>query len=261
MNRIFWNFRENSDEKARICEFYHLNSEHTERTQCFNAPKMDHELPQLVEEDNEAVWTVPYLEDIPDSGYSLKAAFMKRRSSWNFSNDVLSDQEIETYIAYSFGINDKETNLKTYPSGGRLYPIEIYIIPTKKIIGKTKIFKEDYSLKYNIHTRVLRLQRRMVADKVNTLISATDIGGFSFDQAQFVVCLGGDPSLMKEKYHALTYRLMQNECGHIGQNMMLVAPMLNLQVVPLGGFFEDRIRKLLGIESKTKRILYVFAVG
>ena len=54
---------------------------------------------------------------------------------------------------------------------------------------------------------------------------------------------------------------MHDECGHIGQNMMLAAGMLNLCVVPLGGFFEERIRQLLNIAGTEKRVLYVLAVG
>ena len=38
METILWNFREEADQKAKLYEFYHLNSEHTARTQSFNAP-------------------------------------------------------------------------------------------------------------------------------------------------------------------------------------------------------------------------------
>ena len=261
MDYIFWEFREKSEEKSEIFELYHLNSEHTPRTQCFNAPKMNYTLPEQTEVPKQTLWTVPFLSDIPDSGFSLKQALMQRRTSWNFSADPLTDQELETYIAYCFGINNKKENLKTYPSGGRLYPVEIYFIPTKRLRGKNKIFEGDYSLRYNVHTRGLELQSRMVTEWVDTLISATDIGSMSFEQAQFIVCLVGDPTIMKKKYHALTYRLMHNECGHIGQNMMLVAPLMGLHIVPLGGFFEERIRSVLEIQDTQKRILYVLAVG
>ena len=261
METILWNFREEADEKAKLYEFYHLNSEHTARTQSFNAPKMDYKLPEMKEEEREIVWTVPYLEDIPDDGFTLKEALMRRRTSWDFHREVLTDEELEKYLAYSFGINDKEQNLKTYPSGGRLYPVEIYLVPTQKLAGKNRIFAGDYCLKYNMHTRKLEKQSESNVRKVDTLISATDIGPFSFDKAQFLVCLAGNPEVMKKKYHALTYRLMHDECGHIGQNMMLTAGMMDLNTVPLGGFFEDRIRELLEIRHTAKRVLYVFAVG
>lgn len=261
METIIWDFREQVSEKSKIYEFYHLNSEHTVRTQCYNAPKMDYKISRTSIEKREEVWTVPYLQDIEDNGFSLKDALMKRRTSWNFCRQVLTDAELERYIAYSFGINDKEDNLKTYPSGGRLYPVEIYLIPTRKIVGRNQIFERDYCLRYNVHTRNLEKQAKSDVNKVDSLISATDIGTFSFDKAQFLVCLVGNPEVMKKKYHSLTYRLMHDECGHIGQNMMLVAGMMDLCVVPLGGYFEDRIRNLAAIRDESKRVLYVLAVG
>lgn len=261
METIIWDFTEQTDEKAKIYEFYHLNSEHTVRTQCYNAPKMDYQISGPSEEKKEKVWTIPYLQDLEESGFTLRDALLKRRTSWDFHRQVLSDVELEQYIAYSFGINDKEENLKTYPSGGRLYPVEIYLIPTRKIVGENQIFARDYCLRYNVHTRNLEKQSDSDVEKVDTLISATDIGTFTFDKAQFLVCLVGNPEMMKKKYHSLTYRLMYDECGHIGQNMMLVAGMMDLCVVPLGGFFEERIRNLAEIKDESKRVLYVLAVG
>ena len=75
MEATIWDFREQADRKAETYEFYHLNSEHTPRTQSFNAPKMDYKLPEKREEEREIVWTVPYMEDIPDDGFTLKDAF------------------------------------------------------------------------------------------------------------------------------------------------------------------------------------------
>ncbi len=261
METTLWDFREQADRKAEVYEFYHLNSEHTPRTQSFNAPKMDYQLAEKKEEEQECVWIVPCLEDLEDDGFTLKDALMKRRTSWNFHRDVLTDAEMERYLAYSFGINDKGQNLKTYPSGGRLYPVEIYLIPTVKAAGKNRIFAGDYCLKYNVHTRKLEKQAHSDAGKVDSLVSSTDIGTFTFSNAQFLVCLVGNPEVMKTKYHSLTYRLMHDECGHIGQNMMLAAGMLDLSVVPLGGFFEERIRTILNIRNTSGRVLYVLAVG
>ena len=262
MNEILWDFKEDADRKSKIYEFYHLNSEHTVRTQCYNAPKMDYSIKEEpIQEERMIIDCVPYLEEIPDDGYTLKQAMMHRRTSWDFECEPLSDEQLKKFCAYSFGINDREENLKTYPSGGRLYPIEIYLIPTKKMVGKNKIFARDICLRYNVHTRNLEKQSDGDINQVDTLISATDIGGFSFEQAQFLVCLVGNPSLMKKKYHSLTYRLMQDECGHIGQNIMLSAAMCQLNVVPLGGFFEERIKQMLEIKTNNRSVLYVLAVG
>ena len=142
MDYIFWEFREKSEEKSEIFELYHLNSEHTPRTQCFNAPKMNYTLPEQTEVPKQTLWTVPFLSDIPDSGFSLKQALMQRRTSWNFSADPLTDQELETYIAYCFGINNKKENLKTYPSGGGCTLLRFILFRLNDSSEKTKFSKE-----------------------------------------------------------------------------------------------------------------------
>lgn len=262
MQEVLWDFKEDASVKARVYEFYHLNSEHTVRTQCFHAPKMDYELKEAPEKRHlEVIDTVSCLAEVAEEGYTLKQALMNRRTSWNFHREPLTAAEIKKYFAYSFGINEKESGLKTYPSGGRLYPVEIYVIPTKKIAGRNSIFSESYCIRYDVHTGNIEKGNPFNKDEVDMLVSATAIGGFSFDNAQMLVCLVGNPEVMKKKYHALSYRLMHDECGHIGQNMMLAAGLLDLRVVPLGGFFESRIKKLAGIRETEKKVLYVLAVG
>lgn len=273
MQEVLWDFKEDASVKARVYEFYHLNAEHTARTQCFHAPKMDYELKDTAEKESvgiidtaekknvEIIDTVPCLADMAEEGYTLKQALMDRRTSWNFHREPLTPAEIKKYFAYSFGVNEKESGLKTYPSGGRLYPVEIYVVPTKKIAGKNAVFSESYCVRYNVHTRNIEKGSLFNADEVDLLVSATAIGSFSFDNAQMLVCLVGAPQAMKKKYHALSYRLMHDECGHMGQNMMLAAGLLGLSVVPLGGFFEARMKKLAGIREPEKKVLYVLAVG
>ncbi len=262
MEKILWDFTEKAADKAKVFHLYHLNSKHTVRTQCFNAPKMDFHLEEEkpVDHRDKKVWVVPPLQEIEDCGYTLKQAMMQRRTSWKFEHDNLSDKDVERFIAYSFGINDTEHNLKTYPSGGRLYPIDIYLIPTPKTVGSNQIFQTAHTLQYDVNTRELIRNSVMDLEKIDTLISATDIGTFSFKEAQFIVCLVGHSEKMQQKYHALTYRLMHDECGHIGQNIMLSAAMLHLSVVPLGGFFEDRIKSMLRIKEEDE-LLYVLAIG
>ena len=260
MEKVLWNFTEDIKDKSAIFKFYHLNSKHTVRTQCFNAPKLDYEIIQE-EEEYPIITQIPFLCDIKDDGFTLYNALMKRKTSWDFKKEALNDLEIEKFLAYSFGNKSQENQLKTYPSGGRLYPIEIYLIPSVKIIGSNKVFKEDNIVRYNVNTRNVELIKKGNANQIDRLISATDIGRFSFNESQFLICLVGNYKMMSKKYHSLTYRLMQNEAGHIGQNIMLTAAALGLNSVPLGGFFEDRINSLIGIEKTKKQTLYVFAIG
>lgn len=262
MEYNFWNFSEQTGDKERLFRLYHENSKHSPRTQCFNVPRNHYDTGiDLEEKQYPTIYQIPCLEDLRDDGYSLYDALLLRRTSWKFIREALTDKEIEKLIAYSFGISNKEQNLKTYPSGGRMYPVEIYIIPGYKIINQSRIFPEDKVYRYNIHTRNIEVIGDGDVKKLDSLISSTDIGGMTFAQAQFLICLVGNYKVMAKKYHSLTYRLMQNELGHIGQNLMLAATMLKVNSVPLGGFFEERINSYLMLDGTSKTNMYTFALG
>lgn len=261
MSGLLWDFNEKAEDKGRIYQFYHLNSKHSPRTQSFQAPKVNYSKKEQEDSTYPLVVKVPYLDDIKDTGYTLYSSLKERRTSWSFQRSTMTDDEILTFLAYSFGVNDKEQNTKTYPSGGRMYPVEIYLIPNTRIQESSGIFSEDKVYRYNVQTRDIEIVADGNIKLLNTLTSSTDIGSMTFDDTQFLICLVGNYRQINEKYHSLTYRLIQMELGHIGQNIMLTAAMLKLNTVPLGGFFEDRVNRYLNIDGVTKQTLYVFAAG
>lgn len=262
MNNVFWDFSEKVDHKVELYRKYHENSKHSPNTQCFNAPKVNYKAQEQPDiEQGEVVCTMPILRALKPREYTLYEALMDRRSSWQFKKQQLSDEELIEFLVYSFGISDEKNNIKTYPSGGRLYPVEIYIIPTKKLVATSKLFSKDKVYKYNVHSRELLALHSVDLDKADTLTSATDIGVMSFEDAQMLICLVGNTKVMRDKYHSLTYRLIYNELGHIGQNIMLTSSMLGMVSVPLGGFFENRINSYLNLKDDYKSNMYTFVVG
>lgn len=142
-----------------------------------------------------------------------------------------------------------------------MYPVEIYLIPNISIQQSSKIFSKDKVFRYNVVTRDIEIMADGNINLLDSLTSSTDIGTMTFADTQFLICLVGNYTHINEKYHSLTYRLIQMELGHIGQNIMLTAAMLKLNTVPLGGFFEDRVNRYLNIDGITKQTLYIFAAG
>lgn len=261
MSELLWDFSEKAEDKGRIYQFYHINSKHSPRTQSFQAPKMIYSKDYKEDSNYPVVAKVPLLEETKDTGYSLYSALMERRTSWSFQRATMTDDEILMFLAYSFGVSDKEQNTKTYPSGGRMYPVEIYLIPNISIQQSSKIFSKDKVFRYNVVTRDIEIMADGNINLLDSLTSSTDIGTMTFADTQFLICLVGNYTHINEKYHSLTYRLIQMELGHIGQNIMLTAAMLKLNTVPLGGFFEDRVNRYLNIDGITKQTLYIFAAG
>lgn len=261
MSELLWDFSEKAEDKGRIYQFYHINSKHSPRTQSFQAPKVNYSKEWQEKNSYPVVAKVPYLEEMNDTGYTLYSSLMERRTSWSFQRSTMTDDEMLMFLAYSFGVSDKEHNTKTYPSGGRMYPVEIYLIPNTRIQQSSKVFNGDKVYRYNVGTRDIEVVADGNIKLIDTLTSSTDIGTMTFTDTQFLICLVGNYMQINEKYHSLTYRLIQMELGHIGQNIMLTAAMLKLNTVPLGGFFEDRVNRYLNIDGITKQTLYVFAAG
>ncbi|SHH65345.1 SagB-type dehydrogenase domain-containing protein [Caloranaerobacter azorensis DSM 13643] len=267
--RILWNFKYDVDKQTYLYRLYHENSKHSPLTQSVKAPRSNYM--ELIENEareerkydkkGEVVYIVPYVSELEQFDIRLTDALLKRRTSWNFKKQAISTRELIAFLGYSFGISDREYNLKTYPSGGRFYPVDIYLVPTKKMIRNSEILKEERAYRYNQNSRELLALHRVNLEELNSLTSSTDIGDMSFDDALFLVFLVGNMRYIEKKYNSLTYRLIYKELGHIGQNIMLVATMLGMSTVPLGGFFEDRINKFLRLDKTYQSNMYTFIVG
>jgi SagB-type dehydrogenase family enzyme len=63
------------------------------------------------------------------------------------------------------------------------------------------------------------------------------------------------------RYGARGYRYVLLEAGHAAQNACLVAGSLGLGSLCLGGFFDARLNRFLGIDGVSEAALYGVAVG
>jgi hypothetical protein len=63
-----------------------------------------------------------------ESNTSIEEAILKRRSVRDYSSEQLSLSEVSQILWAAQGITDKEEGLRTAPSAGALYPLEIYLV-------------------------------------------------------------------------------------------------------------------------------------
>ena len=66
---------------------------------------------------------------------------------------------------------------------------------------------------------------------------------------------------MKVKYGERGYRFALLECGHIAQNLLLAAEAEGLAAVPIGGFVDDMINDLMGLDGVSEAVVYVVLAG
>jgi SagB-type dehydrogenase family enzyme len=68
-------------------------------------------------------------------------------------------------------------------------------------------------------------------------------------------------SRLLHRYGDRGYRYTLIEAGHVGQNLALTAAALGLGSLSLGGFYDDDIARMLGLDPAFEIALYGVALG
>lgn len=201
-------------------------------------------------------------KDITSPSNLLEEVIIKRRSIREYVKYSITLQEISKILHYSYGITDRiifeiagvklKQPLRAAPSGGALYPIEIYVATLQSEI-------EEGLYHYNPRDHVLEQLKK--GNKVSESLA----NGTSYPEivrsCGVVFILTGVFNRIKFKYGERGYRYVLLEAGHIAQNIYLIATSLNLGAVGLAGFYDSEIDQLLNIDGVNESTLYLVAVG
>jgi SagB-type dehydrogenase family enzyme len=187
-------------------------------------------------------------------GLMLEEAIARRRSRRNYAKRPLTLAQLSQLLFAAQGITGEYRGrlLRSTPSAGALYPMEIYPV-VHNISGlKPGIYHyavREHSLEFikagDFHRQMTKacLDQEMAGDAQVTLVLS----------CIFIrVCY---------KYGERGYRYGLIEAGHIGQNIYLEATSLGLGAVAMGAFYDDKLNELLEIDGKNEAAIYVLAVG
>src|SRR5205085_780740 len=117
--------------------------------------------------------------------------------------------------------------LRSYPSGGALYPIDVFVHCRRVRDVSPGLYRFDPRAK-SLLPAMPEIDDSRVRHALfdPPLYDATCIVGF----------LRADMRRMRFKYGERSYRFALIESGHIAQNLLLLASWMGLGSVPLGGF-------------------------
>jgi SagB-type dehydrogenase family enzyme len=193
---------------------------------------------------------------LPPSRQEFDDAIRARRSSRIFGTRPLAVNELAKLLAFGYGtvsepVNGDEPRRRTCPSGGALYPLELYVA-AKRVDGlPTGLYH------YEVDGHALELVH--VGDVTPRLARAAHTPELADVPA--IVVLTGVPLRTRVKYGERGYRFLLLEAGHAGQNMLLTATALELAAVPIGGFIDDEVDDVLHIDGVEEISLYLVAFG
>jgi SagB-type dehydrogenase family enzyme len=176
---------------------------------------------------------------------SLEETLMKRRSVRQFKDTPLTDFQIGQLLWAAQGITHP-SGLRTAPSAGALYPLEIYAAT------------QDGLFHYQPQTH--SLERVLDHDPRPSLYQAA-LRQNAVLEAPLVIVISAVFERTAQKYgEARTPQYVYLEAGHAAQNILLQAVALDLGAVPIGAFHEDQISQALAlIPDQTP--LYLIPIG
>ena len=195
--------------------------------------------------------------ELPDVGFTT--VVYRRRSGRVFAHDDLALRDLATVLHAAYGVThlarlpDGRTGqpLRAVPSGGALYPLEVYVLAQRVESAPAGLYHYD-PLRHVLE----RLPLRRDGD-VSEVTAYPEL----VTPAAAVVLVTAMFWRTRFKYALRGYRFALLEAGHLGQNLMLAASALGLAVVPVGGVYDRRVEDLLGVDGVNESLVYAFSLG
>lgn len=188
----------------------------------------------------------------PLSG-GVERALRARRSTRTYGDEPIAPDELSSLLGAAYGVTAAldEQKLRSVPSGGALYPLELYVAAVRVEAIAHGLYHYD--------------PLRNVLERIRRLRAAELEGLTPYDElllpSAAVVAISAVFWRSRFKYGARAYRFALLEAGHVAQNFLLAATTLGLSSCPVGGFFDRAVDTLLGIDGLHEASLYLLPVG
>ena len=173
---------------------------------------------------------------------SFEEALARRRSVRQFVSQPLSSSQISQLAWAGQGITEPQRGLRTAPSAGALYPIELYFATPE---GVSVYQPQGHSL------------QQILDQDVRGVLAATSTQG---SVAGCDIIVAGSVRKLTTQFRRDARKYMLLEAGHVAQNIQLQAVCLGLGSVTVGGFDISGVRKICRLPRELEPI-YIICVG
>ncbi|MGB8951676.1 MAG: SagB/ThcOx family dehydrogenase [Candidatus Aminicenantales bacterium] len=196
---------------------------------------------------------------LPDPRYesetSVEKALSLRRSVRTFADEPLSISEISQILWAAQGFTEKrdklpsrwnpkyewQGGLRTAPSAGALYPMELYLVAGNVqglSNGVYKYIPKNHSLK-----KILDGDKR-------TEIAEAALKQDSINEGAALIVMAGVYERTSFKYGERAERYVYMEVGFIGENIYLQGMALGIGTVMIGAFKDEELKKVLDLPEE-----------
>lgn len=171
---------------------------------------------------------------------SVEAALKRRRSVREYSDSPLTVEEVSQLLWAAQGITGSY-GMRTAPSAGALYPLEIYLVA-----GKVKGLAPGIYRYVNKKHALLK-----VADgDFRKKLSAAALGQECVRDGATSIVISGVYERTAKKYGERASQYVHIEVGGVAENIYLQAQALNLGTVFVGAFRDKLLKALLKMTDR-----------
>lgn len=182
---------------------------------------------------------------------SVEEALQKRRSVREYSGASLSPEELSQLAWAAQGITGEPGGLRTAPSAGATFPIEIYLLVT----GVDGIPDGLYHYINKNHTL-----EPLAGEDRRRQLQRSALGQDSIVAAPVVMVITGVLRRTEQRYGGRALRYLYKEAGHVAQNVYLQAVTRHIGTVTIAAFDDDGVRQVLQREAG-EHPLYIMPLG
>ncbi len=183
---------------------------------------------------------------------SIEEALKRRRSVRVYKQTPVTLQQVSQLLWAAQGVTSPSgRGLRTAPSAGALYPLEIYLVSgniTGLPAGVYQYVPEHHAL-----------QLLIKGDLRNNLVHATQ-NQKSVQQGAADIVITADYKRTTIKYGSRGKRYVDMEAGHAAENIGLQVVSLSLGTVTIGSFDDSSVKAVLNLPSNEDP-LYIMPVG
>jgi SagB-type dehydrogenase family enzyme len=186
--------------------------------------------------------------------------FLDRRASCRaFTDASITVEQLASVLHAAYGVVDisalgaLEFAERPVPSGGGLYPLELYVIANSIEGIEPGVYHYAPAVHLLEEVRDGRVPRG--------LLTYLFMGQSYVANAAATIVATAFWERSLTKYGDRGYRYVLFEAGHVAQNLDLAAIDLGLAALNLGGFFDDELAGLLKLDVEEEMPLYATTIG
>jgi len=199
----------------------------------------------------------------------IGSVIRSRRSVRKYSGKTMPLEDLATILFYAQGVSGKlhldnmpetaalgkndEIEVRTAPSGGGLYPLDLYIIA----LNIETLEKGAYL--YLPHHHALKQVKK--ADENFNLSQIGQFAEIEVEKSNLLLVYGYKLFENSRKYGHRGMAFAFIEAGEISENVHLICTAMGLGPCDVGGYAKHRLEKILGLDGLSSHVIHLTVIG